>query len=319
MWNRDSAIAVAAVVFCGWFLMKFHMDTSNDSETQSYVNGLLASATHMTLATDATGQYTALAPYVMWPFAANLQLITGAYLIRGLVFALLVLGIAFCGAAYAWWRALGLAHETALIGLVLLSTSAAFALEIRGWEIDKLLEPVLFLAAALSAYHRRYVVFVLAAVLAAGNAETGLFAPFLVLLAPRDRGTWWFLGLTLAVCASEVLLLQRLAPPIHIPLWIDASPHQLVNIVGGLCLLPAIALACGRATPAGLRLLLYTVVPIWVLFVLATHRLDQGAAFLTPLAVVWLPATLLELELLVRSSAPGRRAVAREPEAPVAG
>ena len=311
--SRDVLIAVGAVVFCGWFLMKFHMDIANDSETQAYVGALLASATHGTLATDATGQYTALAPYVMWPFAANLRLITGAYLIRGLVFALLVLGIAFCGAAYAWWRRLGLAHVTALVGLVLLSTSAAFALEIRGWEIDKLIEPVLFLVAALAAQKRRYVVFGLAAILAAANAETGIFAPFLILLAPRDRKTWWVLGTSLAICSAEVLILQRIAAPTHIRPWIDTNPGELVNIAGGLCLLPVIALACGRAVSTGLRLLLYAIVPVWVLFVLATHRLDQGAAFLAPLAVVWLPVTLLQLELLVRSAP--LAGIAREPEA----
>jgi hypothetical protein len=237
------------------------------------------------------------------------------------VFALLVLGVAMCGMAYVWWRSLGIGYVSALLGLVLLTTSAAFALEIRGWEIDKLLEPVLFLAAAMAAYHRRYLLFVVAAVLAAANAETGIFAPFLILLAPRDgdRKTWWVLGISLALCAILVLLLQRSAPPTHIPLWIDSSPHQLVNIAGGLCLLPVIALACARSAPSGLRLLLYIVVPVWVLFVLAGHRLDQGVAFLAPLAVVWLPATLLELEHVVRSSDPSRRRIARGPEAPAAG
>src|SRR5690242_6836301 len=101
--------------------MKFHMDTANDSETQAYVAALLANVGEHTLATDATGQYTALAPYVMWPFAANLELVTGAYLIRGLVLSLLVLSTAMCAAAYAWWRTLGVQPTTRLLGLVLLS------------------------------------------------------------------------------------------------------------------------------------------------------------------------------------------------------
>src|SRR5579864_3531548 len=134
----NQILPVACVLFCGWFLMKFHMDTANDSETQAYVNALLASANHFTLATDATGQYTGLAPYVMWPFAANLELITGAYLIRALAFSLFALSTLYVGLAYVWWRTLQLSALTCLIGLVLLSTSAAFALEIRGWEIDKL-------------------------------------------------------------------------------------------------------------------------------------------------------------------------------------
>jgi hypothetical protein len=288
--------------------MKFHMDTANDSETQAYVGALLASASNGVLATDATGQYTALAPYVMWPFAANLEPFTGAYLIRGLVLSLLVLSTAMCAAAYAWWRALELKSSTCLLGLVLLSTSAAFALQIRGWEIDKLLEPVLFLVAALAAYRRQYVLFVIVAIAAAANAETGIFAPFVLLLASPGQKRRRVFAVAIVACAIEVLILLRIAPPTHIPLWIDTSPHQLVNIAGGLCLLPIISLAGGRSASRGLRWLLYAVAPVWVLFVLATHRLDQGAEFLAPLAVIWLPVTLLELESAIR---PG---LARAPE-----
>jgi hypothetical protein len=315
---KTRLLVTLAVLFCGWFLMKFHMDTANDSETQAYVGGLLASAAHATLATDATGQYTALAPYVMWPFAANLELLTGAYLIRSLVFALLALGIALHAAAYSWCRTLGISPLTSVLALVLLSTSAAFALQIRGWEIDKLLEPILYLLAALAAWNRRHAVFVILAALAAANAVTGIFAPLVILLSPspRTRRFWWALAIALVLCTAEVLILGRLVPPADIPLWIDAHPWQLVNIVGGFCLLPALSLACGKAAPPGLRWFLYGVAPAWVVFVVATHRLDQGAVFLAPLALVWLPVTLLGAEQLIRTSAPG--ATAPRPEVPVA-
>ena len=70
-------IAALSIVFLAWFTMKLHMDTANDTETDSYVGALIASATHGTLTADATGHYTALAPYVMWPFTATLQRVTG--------------------------------------------------------------------------------------------------------------------------------------------------------------------------------------------------------------------------------------------------
>ena len=72
---------------------------------------------------------------------------------------------------------------TSLVGLVLLSTSAAFAMQYRGWELDKLVEPVLFLLAALAAWYRRWPAYVLFAALAAANRETGIFAPFVALVA----------------------------------------------------------------------------------------------------------------------------------------
>jgi hypothetical protein len=230
------------------------------------------------------------------------------------VFCLLTLSTTMCAAAYGWWRSVGLSTPSSLLGLVLLSTSAAFALEIRGWEIDKLLEPTLFVLAALAVRHRRYTLFVVLAVLAAANAETGIFAPFLAVLAPPERKRWWAMAVALIVCAIAVLGLLSVAPPTHIPLWIDTGPNQLVNIAGGLCLLPVIALACGRSARNGMGWLLYGVVPVWVLFVLATHRLDQGAAFLGPLAVVWLPVTLLEAEAVIRASSPRLVSVGRPGE-----
>src|ERR1700676_5002312 len=87
----EALVAAATIVFLAWFTMKFHMDNASDSETQAYVRDLLANATQGTIAADSAGQYTALAPYVMWPISAGLELVTGAYLIRGLVFALLFL------------------------------------------------------------------------------------------------------------------------------------------------------------------------------------------------------------------------------------
>jgi hypothetical protein len=314
------------VAFCGWFLMKFHMDNANDSETQAYVASLITSVTHTSLASDATGQYAALTPYLMWPFTTVLQPITGAYLIRGLVFALLTLGIALNAATYIWLRTVGVTWFTSLVGLVLLSTSAAFAMQLRGWELDKLLEPVLFLLAALAAWHRRWPAFVLFATLAAANRETGLFAPFVALVAtdpsesaPRilaRRPAFW---LALAMCAFEVVILRQLGPSPRVIPWAYATSARFINILGGLCLLPILALTLGRAAPVGLCWLLYGVTVLWVIVVLGTEQVDQGVLYLAPLTMVWLPVTLLGVEALIRS--PHRLGVpdvARDPGAPAA-
>ncbi len=323
---RETLIAAACVAFCGWFLMKFHMDNANDSETQAYVASLIASVSSTSLSTDATGQYAALAPYVMWPFTMLLLPVTGAFLIRGLVFALLTLGIALNAATYVWLRTLGVAWFTSLVGLVLLSTSAAFAMQLRGWELDKLLEPILFLLAALAAWHRRWPAYVLFAALAAANRETGMFAPFVALVAAEPnrhvvgtlvrRPAFW---IALGLCGVEVVLLRQLGPTPHVIPWAYATSARFINILGGLCLLPILALALGRVAPMGLRWLLYGVTIVWVFVVLATEQVDQGVLYLAPLSVVWLPVTLLGVEALIRAprrlAAPG---VVRGPEAPVA-
>jgi hypothetical protein len=330
--RSEALIAAACVAFCGWFLMKFHMDTANDSETQAYVASLLASVAGGRLSTDATGQYAALAPYVMWPFTALLQPITGAYLIRGLVLSLLVLCTALNALTYVWLRSLGVTWLTSLVGLVLLSTSAAFAMQYRGWELDKLLEPILFLLAALAAWHRRWPAYVLCAALAAANRETGVFAPFVALVATEPntsalatlakRRAFW---LALAICAVEVVVLRNAIPAPNVLPWAYAPPARLVTVLGGLCLLPVLALGLGHTAPIGLRWLLYAVTIPWLIVVLATEQVDQGLVLLAPLAVVWLPVTLLGVEALIRAPnrlAPNRlassRGVAPDPEAPAA-
>jgi hypothetical protein len=325
--HRENLIAAACIAFCGWFLMKFHMDTANDSETLAYVGSLVSGAGGVRLLTDATGQYAALAPYVMWPFTTLLQPITGAYLIRGLVLSLFVLCTALCGLGYVWMRTLGVAWLTSLVGLVLLSTSAAFAMEYRGWELDKLVEPVLFLLAALAAWHRRWPLYVLCAVLAATNRETGIFAPFVALVATEPhanaiktlvrRPAFW---VALAICGVEVVVMRSAVPTPGITPWAYVAPARFVTVLGGLCLLPVLALALGRAAPIGLLWLLYAVTIPWLIVVLATEQVDQGLVLLAPVAVVWLPVTLLGVEALIRDPhrLASEAAVARGPGAPVA-
>ncbi len=298
--RKQLAFAAAAILFLGFFLMKFHMDNANDSETQAYVGSLISSASHATLAQDATGHYTALAPYVMWPITVNLELITGAYLIRGLATALFLLSAALMAAAYAWYRALGSSWLTSMVGLLLLSTSVAFAQEVRGWEIDKLLEPVLFLLAALAARRQQWPLFTLIAVVAALNRETGIFVPFVAFVAPGSRARRWPFWLTLVLCSLVAVVLRLQVPAPDVRPWTDLNADRLVAVLGGFCLTPVLALLAllsFRLRLNGPRLLLPVVVTlVWALFVLGTDRLDQGAVLLAPLAVVWLPATLLGFE-----------------------
>src|SRR5215207_6614533 len=89
--------------------MTFYMDNSNDSETSAYSAALFAAAAQPSISADATGHSTLLAQYVLYPFAAVLQPVSGLYLIRGFVFARFVLGLALFGAAYAWYRHLAAA------------------------------------------------------------------------------------------------------------------------------------------------------------------------------------------------------------------
>ena len=198
--------------------------------------------------------------------------------------SLLVLCTALNAATYLWLRALGVTWLTSLVGLVLLSTSAAFAMQYRGWELDKLVEPVLFLLAALAAWYRRWPAYVLLAALAAANRETGIFAPFVALVAAEPPTNALR---TLSTKASVLDRARHLRPRSGLPAPArrrrpasspgrTPRPSRFVNVLGGLCLLPVLALALGRAAPVGLRWLLYAVTIPWVVVVLATEQVDQG-------------------------------------------
>jgi hypothetical protein len=300
--------AALCIVFLAWFSMKFHMDNANDSETMAYMNAMITSASQSTISADATGHYTVVAQYVLWAIATALQQVTGAYQIRGLVVGLLLVDLVLYAAAYAWLRLLGLSWLTSVLGLIVLSTSLAYAMQLRGWELDKLIEPALFLLSAIAAWKGRWFLVVGVAVLAGLNRETGAFFPLVALagLAHENGGSLsaalrrWPFWVCLIVCAIEVGWLRFIGPTPSVRLWVDFSLTKLMLITGGLCLMPVLSLAWLGGAPSALRQLYVLLAPPWIVFAGATDRLEQGALFLTLLALVFVPVTLLGVEQLVQ-------------------
>jgi len=316
--SRQTLIAAGCIVFLGWFSMRFYMDNSNDSETEGYVAMLIASVNTGSIAADGTGHYTSLAPYVIWPFTTVLRSLTGAYQIRGFVFAFLLLATVMYAAAYAWYRHLGLGWLTSLLGLVLLSTCAAFSLLIRGWELDKLLEPALFLTATLAAWRNLYWLMLGVAVLAVINRETGAFMALVAVAAlwrqhPRLSLviSRWPVWASFVVCALGVAAFRAFGPlpTVSVAQAISANvtPDRLIYIIGGLCLLPLLATAWLRAAPEALQRLYLMLVPAWIVFVATTDRLEHGAVLLAPTALLFVPVALIGLECLLAESSPPPR------------
>jgi hypothetical protein len=288
--------------------MKFYMDTSNDSETEAYVAALTNSVAHGTIASDARSHYTALVSYVVWPFIATLERVTAGYVIRGFVFARLFLALLLYAAAYAWYRRLGLGWLTCVFGLIVLSTSFAFALLISGWELDKMIEPALFLLAGIAAWDGRSIALLPIAALAAANRETGIFLPLVAVaaLARQDGGLRsaimrWPVWVCLAICVAEVVWFRQFAPPTNLAWGLDVRFDRLVSVNGGMCLMPLLGVGLARAAPLALRRLFLLIVPAWLAVVLGIDRLDQGALLLTPLALVFVPVTLAVAEQALRA------------------
>jgi hypothetical protein len=305
--DRQRLIAALSIVFLAWFSMKFYMDNSNDSETEAYVRAATASATQATIWVDATGHYALLAPYVLWPFAATLEWVTGAYQLRGFAAARLILGGVVYALAYVWYRRIGLGWLTTLVGLMLLSTSVAFAELNHGWELEKLIEPALFLLAALAAWSHRYLILLGVAALAAANRETGVFVPLVVLALMAEAGgglrsplSRWPFWVCAVICVAEVIWLHRFDHAPAVVAWDSLNPERLVYVTGGLCLVPLLAAVWAPSASSVVRRLFFVVAPVWVAFVLGTDRLEQGAVLLTLVALVFVPVTLAGVEQQVR-------------------
>jgi hypothetical protein len=221
--------------------------------------------------------------------------VSGIALIRGFVVAKFLVGVVLFGAAYVWYRQVGLPWFVGLLGLMILATCVAFALLIRGWELDKLLEPALYLLAAIAAWRRRMGWVLALAALATLNRETGVFAALIAMSVDRR---WWFWGCVPA-CLAIALPLRVLGPQptesIVEALQSNVSPERLVYVVGGLCLVPLLALAFVRYVTPPLQSLYVLLAPAMVAAALVSDRLEQGALLLAPVALLFVPVTLLGL------------------------
>ena len=71
---------------------------------------------------------------------------------------------------------------------------------------------------------------------------------------------------------------------------------RVVYVLGGLCLTPLLALAWVRSSPPNLQRLFWLLAPIWLVWVLLTERLEQGATLLALFALLFVPMTLAGIE-----------------------
>jgi hypothetical protein len=84
--------------------------------------------------------------------------------------------------------------------------------------------------------------------------------------------------------------------------------ERIVTVVGGLCLVPLFGLAwVGSASPV-LRRLTLMMAPAWLVWLLVTDALDQGARLLGLVALLFVPLTLQGVQVAL--ARPAARALA---------
>jgi hypothetical protein len=309
--SKQSLVAAGCTAFLAWFAMRFYMDTANDTETLAFSAILFADAVRGGISVDGTGHATLLAQYVLALFDGALQPVTGAYLIRGIVATQLLIGLILFGAAYGLYRRLGLTWLASLLGINLLAICVAAARQSRGWELDKLLEPALYLTATIAMCDRRPAAFIGVAALAALNRETGIFVPLIAFAWGAATNTT---GLMAAILSLAIVLPLRILgshPTLNIAENLNAQ--HIVGVLGGLCLTPVLGVPWIRSASPFVRRLTLMLAPMWLTWILVTDDLGQGAPLLGLTAVLFVPLTLQGVQAaLGRPSSPGLA----EPAAP---
>lgn len=222
----------------------------------------------------------------------------------------------FLVAAY-YYKKLGLTTYGAILGLAILAWSMTQALYAADLQFNTYSDVLFYLLAGLAIAYRRYLWIIPIIVLAALNRETSGLIPFMLIAdqlqirptlnAPRRNLT--IAGIALVLYAAIFIGLriaygpQELLVPYghHIGMELftyNLSPNQnlpatLIEVFGVLSVLPILAILSMRRWPDLLTRFFWTVVPLWFLIHLFASVIAESRLLLVPMALVFIPGTLL--------------------------
>lgn len=307
------AVVVGAILFLAYFHMSFYMDTSNDSETTRYGTDLARAVATGSIPTDESGRYTLLTGYAT---GSIVQVVgaagSGAAPLRGYTVVRFLQGLALFASAYAFYRMLGLAWMTRLVGLMLLSISVTFGTLApdRAFELDKITEAILYLLAGIALLRGRPGWLIPLSVLAVLNRETGILMPLMYLAAQasgRERfltavRSWQFL-LMAALALSLAGVLIVMSGGVGLEGGIRSRGFSLETFTyanGGFALMPLLAALWVGSSPGLLKRLFWSLSPAWLILGLLTEPVRFGAYLLPANALLFIPIALLAVEAQVR-------------------
>lgn len=219
--------------------------------------------------------------------------------------------------AFCFYRALGLRPYAIVIGLSALAWGMTQSNYGSTLAFDAYTDMVFYLLAALALVYQRFYLLIPITVLAALNRETAVLLPIMA-------GVYAFAGSTprpkelLRISAAALVLFGMVQLALHLYFgprdWVmhpsGATPglamlsYNLNNdaawghVAGTLGIVPLLALATWRHWHPLLRLLFWTVVPLWFLGHLLFAPLDQSRVLLLPTVLVLVPGMLCGLSAL---------------------
>jgi len=213
--------------------------------------------------------------------------------------------------AWAYWRALGIAANPALLGIAILGWSVSYANFGSDFQFNTYFDVLFYLLAGLAVVRGRWWWIAPITLLAALNRETSGFIPLLPLAAawrdsPAARArairiavislaayAVVFVGLRMAYGRQDLIIPYGHKPGLDLLHYNVARARTWVQLVGTLSIVPILALLSYRSWPRTLRAFGWLVVPAWFAIHWVIAVMSETRLLLVPMALVLVPAALL--------------------------
>jgi len=317
MRNSREVLAVAVVLFAALTTSVYEFRTWSYSDLTTGVFGQ-----HMLVLRGEAGnpvQYRALPEY-LWDWLIRLQTARGSG--DPIYTSLEVLRysqnlLLFC-LAYAYFRKLGLALQTAMLGMAVFTLMLTSAVAPNWMRLSSNFDASFYLMAALLILARRDWWIVPLSVVAAINREASGFIPFMLLaaripeLAVRNTRTrvLVIVGTAVAVWLVVYAALRLLYPPQPLVTdtgWVAIQLNLLretswMNLFGTFGILPLVALMGYRWWPPLLKTWFWLIVPLWISVHVLSALINESLLFTEPTVLILLPAALFAAVGWTRSS-----------------
>src|SRR5712691_6572708 len=317
MRNSREVLAVAVVLFAALTTSVYEFRTWSYSDLTTGVFGQ-----HMLVLRGEAGnpvQYRALPEY-LWDWLIRLQTARGSG--DPIYTSLEVLRysqnvLLFC-LAYAYFRKLGLALQTAMLGMAVFTLTLTSAVAPNWLRLSSNFDASFYLIAALLILTRRDWWIVPLSVVAAVNREASGFIPFMLLaaripeLAARNTRArvGAIVGISVAIWLVVYAALRLLYPPQPLVTdtgWVAIQLNLLretswMNLFGTFGILPLVALMGYRWWPPLLKIWFWLIVPLWISVHVLSALINESLLFTEPTVLILLPAALFAAVGWTRSS-----------------
>lgn len=212
--------------------------------------------------------------------------------------------------AWAYWRALGLAANPALLGVAILGWSLSYANYGSDFQFNTYFDVLFYLLAGLAVVRGRWGWIAPITLLAALNRETSGFIPLLPLAAawretPEMRArairvavislavyAVVFVGLRWAYGRQDLIVPYGHKPGLDLLSYNLRRARTWEQLAGTLSIVPILALLTYRSWPRMLRAFGWLLVPAWLAIHWVIAVMSETRLLLVPMALVLVPGAL---------------------------